>query len=296
MKNTSLSLIVGHPCYPASGKQGIVHDNPMDNATMTEGTRVEPHTGKGIHIAGKTALVTGGSAGIGKAIVEQLHAAGAHVVIVVRNVEQAQTNLGPLAQHIEIIPADLAQNADQERVIAEVRLRYPDLSLLVNNAGVQVNLPPTNIDDSALIEAMRSEIALNLTAPVALSFGLLPVLAVQHEAAIVNISSGLAVAPKRTAPSYCATKAGLSTFSTTLRYRCEDSAPQIKVIDVIMDYVDTAMTRAGTGKKMDPQEAARQVIEGIQRARSTVWIGRTRMLRVVNRLSPALAKRILRNG
>ena len=273
-----------------------LNDDQMENSPMTEAVRAAQIHGKGIQVAGKTALVTGGSAGIGKAIVEQLHAAGAHIIIVVRNIEQAQTNLGSLAQHIEIIPADLSSNADQERVIAEVRLRHPDLALLINNAGVQVNLPPTSIDDSVSIEAMRSEIALNLTAPVALSFGLLPVLAVQHEAAIVNISSGLAIAPKRTAPNYCATKAGLSAFSTALRYRCEDSAPQIKVIDVIMDYVDTAMTRAGTGKKMSPEEAARQVVNGIQSGRPTVWIGRTRLLRILNRLSPSLAKRILRNG
>ncbi len=120
------------------------------------------------------------------------------------------------------LSADLSRLDEQKRIISEVTDRWPDLSILVNNAGVQIDMPATGIGDHGRM-AFRSEIAANLTAPVALCFGLTPVLARQREAAIVNISLGLAIAPKRTAPVYCATKAGLCTFSRALRYRCEDA-------------------------------------------------------------------------
>lgn len=292
LSKTAFATSMEQPYTYYSGRGGYGDQDLMDAIATTD----RYDSVKGITLSGVTALVTGGSAGIGKSLVEQLVAAGAHVIIVVRDGARARANLGATADRVEIIPADLSRSEDQERVIAEIRLRHPDLGLLINNAGTQVQLSPTGLDATTFIEGMRAEVALNLTAPAALSFGLLPVLAMQRKAAIVNISSGLAIAPKRTAPVYCATKSGLSAFSTALRYRCEDNAPQIKVIDVIMDYVDTDMTRGRAGKKMTPEEAARQVLNGIRMAKPRVWIGRTRMLRIVNRIAPSIARRILRNG
>lgn len=247
-----------------------------------------------MHIMGKTALVTGGSSGIGYEIAAQLAAKGAKLILVGRNTERlahAAARFGA-----ETLASDLAKAEEQKELISEVIARWPDLSLLVNNAGVQVNMAAEGIGDDGLMDAFREEIEINLTAPVALSFGLMPMLARQAEAAIVNISSGLAIAPKRNAPVYCATKAGLSLFSTALRYRTEDAAPQIKVIDVIMDYIETPMTAGRPGKKMSATEAARQVVEGIVSGRSHIAVGKTKMLRIIDRIAPPLARRIVRNG
>jgi len=190
----------------------------------------------------------------------------------------------------------LRLDAEQDRVVTEVAGRWPGLAVLVNNAGIQVNLPATGIGDGGMTDALRREVEINLIAPVVLSLGLMPLLARQPEAAIVNIASGLAIAPKRTAPVYCATKAGLRSFSQALRYRCVDAAPAIRVIDVIMSYVDTAMTQDRGGTKIASADAARAVIDGIEADRDEVWVGRTRLLRLIHRLSPTLAARILRNA
>lgn len=245
---------------------------------------------------GKTALVTGGSAGIGQEIALQLAARGAKVIIVARDRQRAEATIGCSPERIALLQADLSRGQDQDRVVAEVTQCCPDLAILVNNAGVQINLAATGIGDGGRMADFRDEIDLNLTAPVALSFGLMPVLALQKEAAIVNISSGLALAPKRTAPVYCASKAGLGAFSRALRYRCEDSAPAIRVIDVAMDFVDTDMTQGRSGAKMTAHDAARAVVHGIERRNREVWVGKTRLLRILHRLSPAFAYRLLRNG
>lgn len=249
-----------------------------------------------MQISGKTALVSGGSAGIGLEIARQLADLGATVVIIARDSARAQAAVASHARPIAVIAADLAQAADQDRVIAEIGRAWPDLSILVNNAGTQVNLPTHGVGDDGRMDDLRAEIDLNLAAPVALSLGLMPLLARQPESAIVNIASGLAIAPKRSAPVYCATKAGLRTFSRALRYRCEDAAPTIRVIDVVMALVDTAMTSGRGRGKISAAAAAQAVIDGIANDHREVWVGKTRLLRLISGLAPPLAYRLLRNG
>lgn len=249
-----------------------------------------------MQIDGKLALVTGGSAGIGQEITLQLAAKGARVIIVTRDRDRAEATTARYPDRISLLQADLSRREEQERVVAEVGRHWPDLAILINNAGIQVNMTATGIGDGGQMADFRSEIEVNLTAPIALSFGLMPLLARQKEAAVVNISSGLAIAPKRTAPVYCASKAGLRTFTRALRYRCEDAAPTIRIIDVIMAFVDTNMTRGRGGAKISAKDAARAIVDGIEKEQREVWVGKTRLLRVVSRLSPSLACHLLRNG
>ncbi len=249
-----------------------------------------------MQIQGKLALVTGGTAGIGQEIAWQLAEAGARVLIGGRRRDAAETTVMRHPDRIHWIEADLSTVDGQERLIAEIETRWPGLAILVNNAGMQINLPERGLGDAGLSAAMRAEIALNLTAPAILALRLMPVLARQERAAIVSISSGLALAPKKTAPVYCATKAGLSTFSRALRYRCADAAPSIHVMDVLMPLVETAMTSGRGRGKITPAAAARAVVDGLRRDRPDVPVGKVRLLAMIARLSPALARRILRDG
>jgi uncharacterized oxidoreductase len=139
------------------------------------------------------------------------------------------------------------------------------------------------------------EIAINLSAPVALTAGLLPVLARNPGAAVVNITSALALAPKAAAPVYGATKAALRNFSRALRYQCEDERTGIAVLDVVMTMVDTAMTAGRGGKaKISPERAAAAVMSAIRRRRAETWVGPTWVIRLLDRVWPALAYRMLR--
>jgi uncharacterized oxidoreductase len=247
-------------------------------------------------LQGRTALVTGGNTGIGREIALQLSAKGTTVIIVARDEVRAQETLSKAQGRMILIKADLSRRDEQERVVSEVTQRFPDLAILVNNAGIQVTMPDLGVDDGGLMSKFRQEIEVNLAAPIALSFGLLPVLARQSEAAVVSIASGLAIAPKRTAPVYCATKSAIRTFSRALRYRCEDAAPTVNVIDVVMALVDTGMTQGRGRGKLSPKAAARAVVRGIERNRAEVWVGQSGVLGLLQRVAPATAYGLLRNG
>ena len=68
------------------------------------------------------------------------------------------------------------------------------------------------------------------------------------------------------------------------------------MLDVKMDLVDTAMTEARTHRKMGAADAAGYVVRAMATDQQELWVGRTKMLRVLHRLSPAMAYRLLRNA
>lgn len=191
-------------------------------------------------------------------------------------------------------PADLARADEIDRLVHEVPARFPNLTLLINNAGVQVTADVLADEPPALRAAFRDEIAINLEAVVALSTGLLPHLARQPSAAIINVTSGLALAPKASAPVYCATKAAVRSFTRALRYQCEDADLKVQVSDAVMALVDTDMTRGRGSRKMSAQDAAAEVLAGLQRGQDEIYVGRTKLLRLVMRLAPGVGERLMR--
>ncbi|EEV89202.1 SDR family NAD(P)-dependent oxidoreductase, partial [Cardiobacterium hominis] len=143
---------------------------------------------------------------------------------------------------------------------------------------------------------LAQELALNLEAPIALAAGLLPLLAQHPRGAIINITTALALAPKKSAPVYCASKAGLRNFTRALRYQTEAAAPHIQVQEIIPPLVATRMTAGrGTGK-MTPEAVATAIIRVIERGDSEHYIGKTRLLKWLLRLAPGVAYRILKDG
>ena len=140
-------------------------------------------------VRGKLALVTGGSDGIGREIALQLQGAGANVIVTGRSSEklQAMVSLG-----FATIAGDLSTSAGVDAVVNGVAGK--PLALLVNNAGVGSEY---ELDQSETLESAVHCIRTNLDAPIALCTRLLPVLRAQPQAAIVNVTSGLAIAPAR---------------------------------------------------------------------------------------------------
>ena len=242
-----------------------------------------------MHLKGKKAFVTGGTEGIGAAIVAQLVARGAEVVTCARH-EPGQAP-GP---GVSFRRCDLTSAADREALIAWLVSTHPDLAVLVNNAAVQHALDFIQADVAQIQAATSLELALNLEAPIALSGGLLPLLARQPEAAIVNVTTGLALAPKQSAPVYCATKAALRSFTRSLRYQVETSAPHVRVQEVIPPLVDTRMTAGrGTGK-VSPSAVAEALVTAIERGTDECYVGKSRLLRLVMRVAPGVGYRILK--
>jgi uncharacterized oxidoreductase len=236
----------------------------------------------------KRILVTGASRGIGRALTQQLLAQGAPVLA-----------LGRDAPALESLPAgakpvicDLS-NAAEIAALCE-RLQADGLDGLINNAAIQQEMDfATGTADPARI---RQEIATNLSAPLLLAAGLLPVLGQGRGGFLVNVTSGLALAPKRQAPVYCASKAALRNVTRTLRYQAQDAGLPVLVSDCVMALTETAMT-CGRGRgKITPMVAAAALLDGVKRDQPEIWVGQMQLLRILYRFSPVLVARILRNG
>lgn len=230
----------------------------------------------------KTILVTGGTSGIGRELVRLL-APRNHLIIVIgrssdrlKRVEQAYAN-------VRAYPCSLDDEQSLKFCLAEIVAEYPGISVVVNNAGIQVT--STFLDKTFRFNSIAEEITTNLTAPVWLSALMLPsMLELDEPCAFINITSGLALFPKRESAVYCATKAGLHNFSRSFRYQLEST--NISVHEALLPLVDTPMTRGRGNNKISAVEVARAIIKGVERDKAEIYVGKARLLPLLARLCP----------
>lgn len=237
-----------------------------------------------MQLAGKTVLVTGGTDGIGAQLIRQLRDKGATVIASGRNAERiAATRAGGF----EVIEADLATPAGVDALLAGLGDRPIDA--LVNNAGAGTSYD-FRTDDVDLAGAENTYF-LNLHAPTQIIARLLPMLKSRGQAMVVNVTSGLALAPNAGSPVYCASKAGLRSY--TLAIRAQLKGTGIKVLEALPPLVDTQMTAGRGSNKMSATECARQIVAGMERETETINVGMVKLLQVVHSISPALARSIM---
>ncbi|MBB6424486.1 SDR family oxidoreductase [Sphingopyxis sp. JAI128] len=236
-----------------------------------------------MELHGKLALVTGGSDGIGREIALQIQGAGADVIVTGRSADKlrAMEGLG-----FGTIISDLSTPAGVDALVNGVAGK--PIALLVNNAGVGSEY---ELDRPETLDSAAHCIRTNLDAPIALCTRLLPVLRAQPEAAIVNVTSGLAIAPRAAGSVYCATKAGLRSYTQAIRHQLKGS--NVRVIEALPPVVATNMTAGRTGKKMSAHDCAAEIVRGIRTGKSEVNAGMVKILQLVHSISPALARRIM---
>ena len=237
-----------------------------------------------MEVKGKTALVTGGTDGIGLEIARQLKAKGANVFVCGRREDVLAS---AQSEGFEAIKADLSTAAGCA-ALAQTLSKKP-VDILINNAGMSGNFGPGEPLDLALTD---QAIFLNLNAPLHLIGHFLPGLLERPEATIVNVTSGLAIAPRAGGPVYCATKAGLRSFTQSLRHNLR--ATNVHVIEALPPVVDTAMTRGRvSGRKMSAQQCAAEIVDAIATNADEANVGMVKLLRLAYSISPALARRIM---
>lgn len=240
----------------------------------------------------QTIMITGATSGIGKALCQNLALKDNHIIAVGRS----QDKLDVLKQELGDATTIHCELTSKGAVIALAqRIEQDDLpvSVLINNAAVQYT--PRFIDADFSFDSIDTEITTNFTSIAWLTSLMLPRLIDQPDgSAVVNMSSGLALYPKTSSALYCATKAALHSLSQSLRYQLEGT--KVHVSEVLLPLVDTPMTE-GRGKgKLTPAFAAAETIHGVENNRDEIYIGLARVLPLLNRISPALTRRILRNA
>lgn len=189
---------------------------------------------------GRTVLITGGATGIGFALAKRFWSARSKVIICGRREEQlaaAERELPGLVS----IPCDVSHEAERTRLAERVLREYPEVDVLVNNAGIQNRPPPVTEEQDWTI--YEREISTNLTAPIHLSMLFVKHLAGKPEAALINVTSGLAFSPISFMPTYCATKAALHSFTLSLRHQLRKTS--VAVIEVIPPKVQTDLGGLG---------------------------------------------------
>jgi uncharacterized oxidoreductase len=212
-----------------------------------------------------TILITGGATGIGFALAEAFLKAGNKVLICGRRqakLEEAKTRLPKL----KVRQCDISRKDSRESLYNWVRENYPDLNILINNAGISRSIDFKK--GAPELFKGEDEIEVNFAAPVQLSAYFLPLLLAKKEAAIVNISSGLAFVPMASTPLYGATKAAIHSFSVSLRHQLKNTA--VKVFEIMPPIIDTDLGKGTTDstvrifKGIPPSEFAIEVLKALQ--------------------------------
>jgi uncharacterized oxidoreductase len=213
---------------------------------------------------GNTILITGGATGIGYALAAAFIEAGNEVVICGRRENKLRDAEKQLAG-IQTKVCDITDPAACKELIGWMKKNHPAFNILINNAGIQQIL---DLKEDVPVDAIAKEITTNLTAQVHLAN-----LSIKHflklkEAAIVNVTSGLAFVPLAIMPVYCATKAALHSFSVSLRHQLRDTG--VKVFEIIPPIVDTELDHGSRGKRelkdrgIPPKNVAAETLKALE--------------------------------
>jgi uncharacterized oxidoreductase len=195
--------------------------------------------------SGNTIFITGGGSGIGRALAERFHRHDNTVIIAGRQ----ETTLNAVVEAnpgMHALVLDIASVASIRSCVHELVTHFPDLNVLVNNAGVMKMEEIKTAADA--FDTIDETIAINLTGPLHLTSALLPHLLQQRQSTILTVSSGLAFVPLAMTPTYSATKAALHSYSMSLRRQLRDTT--VEVIEIIPPYVQTSLT--GEHQASDP--------------------------------------------
>ncbi len=233
-------------------------------------------------ISGNTVLITGGTSGIGLGFAEEFQKLGNKIIICGRRTERLN-ELSKKIPGLIIRKCDVSLREDRESFAEWAIKNYPEINILINNAGVQL---ASGFLQGIDITKVETEIATNLTAPIHLCSLFTKHLAQKSDAAIINISSGLAFVPLAFMPIYCATKAAIHSFCLSLRFQLKDTS--VKVFEIAPPSVDTELghdrrtDRTQSHGGISVSEFLTEAMEGIKNDTFEVCVGSAKNLREKN--------------
>lgn len=197
-------------------------------------------------ITGNTILITGGTSGIGRALAEALHSKGNTVIIAGRRqaLLDVVTARNPGMAGIAV---DLSDSAAIDTFAETVKVHFPALNVLINNAGIAGAEDYTA--DTVDVSRALSTIQTNITGVVQLSAALLPTLRTQPHATLMVTTSGLAFVPYPPGPVYSATKAFMHNWLDALRVQLRNTS--VEVLELAPPYVQTEL--GGPQQASDPR-------------------------------------------
>jgi uncharacterized oxidoreductase len=224
-------------------------------------------------LTANTILITGGATGIGFALAELLSKRGNSVIICGRNedaLKKAQAQEPALVTRL----CDVIDPKSRASMVDWLNVEHPKLDILINNAGVQCH---RNFNQDGALDKIDEEVAVNFTAPISLIYELMPLLKKQPQAAVINVSSGLAFSPMADVPVYCATKAAVHSFTLSLRHQLRTTG--VRVIEIVPPIVDTGLgggvRSEGVSNRymMSPEDFAKEALTQLVNDQNEVLVG-----------------------
>jgi short-subunit dehydrogenase len=241
--------------------------------------------------AGGTAVVTGAASGIGEALAAQLAARGSHLVLVDRDKDR----LGDVADRaraahpaltVSTHVADLSDDEQTDAVAATLAAEHPEITLLVNNAGVALG----GRFDQVTLDEFDWVMAVNFRAVVRLTHALLPALKAHPGAHLVNVSSVFGIFAPAGQAAYSASKFAVRGFSEAVRHELAENQVGVTVVHpggIKTRIAESARTGSGVsieeyeqGRKqfaklltMPPEKAAGMIVAAIEGRRPRLLIG-----------------------
>ncbi len=253
-------------------------------------------------LTGRRVLLTGASAGVGRAVAERLAACRTHLLLVARNTQRLQALVPELraqgAAQVEIVAGDLTQGAVRSQAVQRVQELWGGLDLLINNAGVSAQ--GRFVDGAAA--AVREVFELNFFATVELTRLAVPLLRAGNSSVLVNIGSVLGHRGVPFNSAYCGSKFALRGWSEAIR-------PELKRLDIDLllvspgtiqtDFFDHLVARTAAPpwpqqRGIAPQAVASQIVRALQSRRQEIYPNwRGRLLLLGNRYFPRLVDRFM---
>lgn len=194
------------------------------------------------HLKGKTVVITGAASGLGRALAEECHRRGAHLILIDIDLSGLQDLLHHLtsgAQMLTVYAADIGNEEEVKKICSEIHRTNHAIDILINNAGISISQP---FEDLNLADYRRL-FEVNFWGTVYCTKYLLPVLKAQRSSRIINIASGFAYMgfPGKTA--YGSSKSAMAGFTQSLRTELSDYS--IGVSLVIPPPMDTNLVKKG---------------------------------------------------
>lgn len=241
-----------------------------------------------MRLTNRTILITGGTSGIGLEFARQLLAKGNSVIVTGRN----QDKLDETAQSLPgvlIFRNDVGEVETIEPFRDAVLREHPGLDMLINCAGLmrKINLQKAATD----LPDVTREVEINLNGTIWMTLAFLDHFTSKDDAAIVNVSSGLAFVPMAISPVYSATKAAIHAYTRSLRAQLSNTS--VRVFELAPPGTETPLFHGDFTPEdtegMAPMPVGKMVstaIKGIEADRLEIRPGAANLLKMASRIAP----------
>jgi len=225
-------------------------------------------------MTGNTIFITGGGSGIGRGLAEAFHKRGNQIIISGRRkknlADTVKANPG-----MESIELDVQDAESISAVAKELAQKFPELNVLINNAGIMLIDDVSGLVDDAVAV---STITTNLLGPIRLTSALVGHLKQQKTSAIINMSSVLGFIPLAMTAVYSSTKAAMHSYSLSLRHKLRHSP--VEVIEIAPPWVQTDLLNSNNEPRAMPlADFIRETMALLDSDQKEIVVERGRQLR-----------------